>query len=80
MKVIIDNKLNWESHIKRVCSILARGSWAVLQLRNYVDKATLRMIYFSLIQSHLIYCLSSWKTASQKVLHPSEVLQKRVIR
>ena len=80
MGVTIDYKLNWESHIKRVCSNLAQGSWAVLQLRNYVDKATLRMIYFSLIQSHLIYCISSWGSASQKALHCAEVLRKRVIR
>ena len=80
MGVIIDNKLNWESRIKRVCSKLALGSWAVLQLRNYVDKATLRMMHFSLIQSHLIYCISSWGSACQKALHSAEVLQKRVIR
>ena len=52
----------------------------MLRLRNYVDKATLRMIYFSLIQSYLIYCIISWGSASQKALHPAEVLQKRVIR
>ena len=52
--VIIDNKLNRESHVKKVCSKLARGSWAVLQLRNYVHKATLRILYISLIQSQLI--------------------------
>ena len=52
----------------------------MLQLRNYVDKATLRIIYFSLIKSHLIYCISSWGSASQKALPSAEVLQKRVIR
>ena len=52
----------------------------MLQLRNYVYKATLRMIHLRLIQSHLIYCISSLGSASQKALHPAEVLQKRVIR
>ena len=52
----------------------------MLQLRKYIDKAMLRMIYFSLMQSHLIYCISSWGNASHKALHPAEVLQKRVIR
>ena len=52
----------------------------MVQLRTYVDTATLYMIYFSLIQSHLIYCISSWGSASQKALHPAEILQKCVIR
>ena len=38
------------------------------------------MMCFSLIQSHLIYCISSLGSASQKALHSAEVLQKRVIR
>ena len=33
--VIIDNQLNWKTrHIKHICSKIARGSWALTELRK----------------------------------------------
>ena len=78
--VLIDDNLNWKQQIKEQCSKIARGSWALNQLKHFVDEQTLRSVYHCLIYSHLQYCISSWGTASKSTLAPLFILQKRSIR
>ena len=66
--VVIDDNLNWKQQIKEQCSKVARGSWALNQLKHFVDEQTLRSVYHCLIYSHLQYCISSWGTASKSTL------------
>ena len=47
--VLIDDNLNWKQQIKEQCSIVARGSWALNQLKHFVDEQTLRSVYHCLI-------------------------------
>ena len=53
---------------------------AILKLRQYVDLPTLKTVYFSLIYSHLQYCISSWGLAHANAHSPLEKLHKRIIR
>ena len=62
--VLIDDNLNWKHQVKQICSKIARGSWALYHIRNYVDKQTMKMVYYSLMYSHLQYCINSWGSAS----------------
>ena len=78
--VLIDDNLNWKQQIKGQCSKVARGSWALNQLKHFVDEQTLRSVYHCLIYSHLQYCISSWGTASKSTSAPLFILQKRSIR
>ena len=78
--VLIDDNRNWKQQIKEQCSKVARGSWALNQLKHFVDEQTLRSVYHCLIYSHLQYCISSWETASKSTLAPLFILQKRSIR
>ena len=78
--VLIDDTLNWKQQIKEQCSKVARGSWALNQLKHFVDEHTLRSVYHCLIYSHLQYCISSRGTASKSTLAPLFILQKRNIR
>ena len=56
--VIMDDKFTWKPHIQHLCSKLSSGSWALLQLRNSVDFTSLKTVHYSLIYSHLQYCIS----------------------
>ena len=42
--ILRDDKLNWKPQVKRICSKIARGSWALYHIRNYVDKQTMKMV------------------------------------
>ena len=78
--VIINDKLDWKDHIANLRSKLSRNSYAISKLKPYVNKATLKLTYYSLIYPHLQYCISSWGGAANSNLDPIIKLQKRLIR
>ena len=78
--VLLDDSLSWKPQIDRVSSKLASGCWALYHLRKYVDSKTLLMVYYSIIHSHLNYCLSSRGSASASTLMPINILQKKALR
>ena len=57
--VLLDQNLNWKSHICNLQSKISRSSYLLSKLRHYVDLNTLKMIYYSSVYPHLIYCVSS---------------------
>ena len=78
--VLIDSSLNWKPQIQKACSKLASACWALYQLRKYVDYKTLVMVCNSTLHSHLMYCISSWGSASNSNMRPLFLLQKRAMR
>ena len=56
--VLIDNTLTWKAHIKLVCTKLARGCFALIKLRNLVKLSTLKSVYYSMVYTHLQYCIA----------------------
>lgn len=51
-----------------------------MNLKNFVTEKALKSIYYSTFHCHLIYCLPIWSSATQKLLKPIIVLQKKAIR
>ena len=77
--VILDENLNWKSHIKYLTSKIARASYILSKLRHYVCFSTLKMVYFSLVHPYLSYCISSWGGISKTTLLPLFRLQKKLL-
>ena len=54
--VLIDNKLNWKSHISQTNFKISKGLSIITSLRHFVPKTLLRNLYFAFIQSNINYC------------------------
>ena len=78
--IMIDNKMNWTQHINYLNAKLCKGSWAISKLKKFVNIHTLKTIYYSLIHSHLKYCITSWGKAAKTIIQPIINTQKRIIR
>jgi hypothetical protein len=78
--VIIDENLNWKSHAALISSKVAKNVGVINRIKHLLNKAALKTLYYSLIYSHLTYCILLWGNASINALHNIEVLQKRAIR
>ena len=78
--VILNEKLHWAPHIHHIKNKISKSAYLISKLRHYVNLDTLKMVYYSLVYSHLIYCITSWGGAPTTVLQPILVLQRKIIR
>ena len=58
--LLIDSHLNWSFHTKSLASKLTRTIGMLSKIRHFVDKSTLRNIYFSIFSSILTYGCQIW--------------------
>ena len=78
--VRIDDKFTWQDHIVELRSKLARNNSALVRLRKFVNLSTLKMVYYSLVYSHIQYCISIWGSAAKTNLYNIETLQRQSVR
>ena len=67
---ILDDKLNWNGHIKAIQTKISKGSYLLSKLKPYVDIGTLKIKYFSTKHPHLNYCITCWGGSSKTTLLP----------
>ena len=78
--LIIDEKLNWSSHVTKVANKIAPYIGILKRLRHYIDIKTLMLIYYSYVDSHLIYVLPVWGSAPKTYMNTLKVLQNKSLK
>ena len=78
--VIIDSKLNWAAHILYIKNKISKSIGIFFKIRNFLDKHSLRNMYFTFIYPYLIYCVEIWGNTNETHLKSLIKIQKRSIR
>ena len=78
--LIVDNKLSWKFHIIELSKKLSRAIGMLYKIRKFCTPSTLRSLYFSLFNSHLLYGLAVWGNVNAADKNKIIVLQKRALR
>ena len=78
--VIIDNKINWNEHIKYTCKKISKSVGIFWKIKNKVNKKTLINLYYTFIYPFIIYCNIVWGRAPKIYLSKIHILQKQIIR
>ena len=78
--VIIDDKLKWKEHLQYIKNKISKSIGIIYKIRPYLDKATLKNLYFTYVYPYLIYCVEVWGNACDTHLEPIIKIQKRCIR
>ena len=78
--IIVDNKLNWSAQITYIKNKISKSIGIISKIRQFLDKHTLRNMYFSFIYPYLIYCIETWGNVHDTHLNPLIKLQKNGIR
>ena len=72
--------LKWNKHIHNITLKISRLNSILYLTRDLIDRETLKYIYVTLVQPHLIYCNTVWGNTFKSSLKPLITIQKRVIR
>jgi len=78
--VIVDEKLNWSSHLKQIETKLAFASSVIYKTRNILPLNTLKFLYYSFAYTQLSYCVTAWGSATTSHLKPIYVKQNNIMR
>ena len=69
----IHNDLSWNDHITSIIRKLSPKLGLFFRLQKFLPKSILTTLYFTLIQSQIDYCISSWGNSPQSHIN---MLQK----
>ena len=78
--VIIDNKLNWKSHINYIRTKISKTIAIMYRIKPFLDQNSLHMLYSSLVLPYISYCVEVWGNNYKTVIQPIFILQKKAIR
>ena len=78
--MILDPNLTWGTHIEHVRRKILKHLFLLRKARPFINENVAKMLYFTIIQSHLDYCSPVWSNATNSVLNKMRVLQKRALR
>ena len=78
--VIIDAQLTFKYHIDELTKKISRGIGLLYKLRPFVTTKILINVYYAIIYPFLLYGITIWGSASNNLLNPIPVLQKKFVR
>ena len=78
--VILDEQLNWKSHIKMITSKISKSCGIIYRIRRCLTNEAKKLLYYSLIHPYIAYCINVWSSTYQTHIRPMILGQKRVLR
>lgn len=72
----INENLNWSAHTNKISNKISRSIGIINKLKNYIPTHIKLILYYSLILSHLQYCILIWGYQPGRLLK----LQKKAVR
>ena len=78
--VIVDDKLNFNDHVKRICSKASAQISALQRLTGLIDLPSRKAIYSTFIAANFNYCPLVWFFTSRKSIDMIEKIQERALR
>ena len=78
--MILDDKLNFKSHISNMETKLSRAVGILSKVRYIFPHSTLLLLYFALVHPHILYGLPLWGSTFPSYLTKLQRLQNKAIR
>ena len=78
--ITIDSHLSWEKHCNNVANKISRSNSIINRVKKLLPTSSLKLLYDSFIQPHILYGLPIWGGCSNQNKKRIVNIQKRAIR
>ena len=78
--VILDNKLNFNEHIKNICKVSSRNTNCLARIRKHINIKQSKLLYNAYIKSAFGYAPLVWMFCQKVSYKTIENIQKRALR
>ncbi len=77
--VMMDEKLNWKSHVEYVFTKLIKFTGIFYKIRDFVPTTCLKKLYFSFVYPHLLFGIEVYVADCDNVLDRLQKLNNRIL-
>ena len=78
--ITIDSTLSWDKHCTNVANKISRNNSMINRVKNLLPPPSLKVLYHSFIQPHILYGLPAWGGCNSQNSKRIITIQKRAIR
>jgi hypothetical protein len=78
--VLFDEYLSFDDHISNLCGKISKSLYCMNRVKIFITHDALKMLYFSMVHSHLSYCINIYGSANITSLNRLKLKQKAAIR
>ena len=78
--IVIDECLTWKDHIAKVANKLIRAAGIIATIRHFVNRNTVKLIYYALVYPCLIYGNLTWGNTYKNRIQNIMNIQKKIVR
>ncbi len=78
--VLFDENLSFDDHVSNLCGKISKSLYCMNRVKNFITHAALKMLYFSMVHSHLSYCRNIYGSANATSRNSLKIKQKAAIR
>ena len=75
--MIIDSKLNFDTHIKKLAHQISKAVGIMFRLKQSMPRKALQALYYSLIHTHLLDSLPIWGSTHPSYLKKTDYIAKQ---
>ena len=75
-----DETLSFQHHVDFLCNKLSRALFCINRAKNFLDLKSLKMLYFALFSSNLLYCIGTLSSMSKTNANRIQKFQDKAIR
>ncbi len=76
LEILTDSKLSIKAQVKKVCKQVTFNLYNFKFIRDHMSLDAAEMYMYSMVISHMTYCLTTWSQTSSVTLKPSESFYK----
>ena len=78
--VLFDEFLSFDQHVQKTCSKISQSNYIISRAKNFLNPQSLKMLYFSMIHPHFLYCLPVYGCTSTKNINKLKKIQRKAVR
>ncbi len=75
--VLFDEYLSFDEHITHLCNKISKSLFCINCIKNFIDMNTKKLLYFAMIHSHIMYCLTIYSCANATNMNRLKINRKR---
>jgi len=76
----LDPNLSYANNAQRIIKKISSALFVMRKAKNVLNKSSLKLLYYSLIHSHIIYAIQVWSSCPPSLINKIHRLQKQAVR